>query len=220
MKLRVNLYQAGLQPIKVAASLPLLLRLIGIVLMSLLASWGWLQQQSSVLQQQVSTLQQQQQSQLQQLENLQQALAQRQPSVGLTEQAQHLQQSIRQKQQLLAHLTQQQSEQAPSFAAILQHLALIDPKGFWLTEFQLGADVRFKGVVQQSQQLPDWLTALGKHPHLQGLTMQHLQVQPLPNTTWLQFDMSTVSVESSVTSSASSQTPLFTTPVATVGQGS
>lgn len=216
MKLSVNLYQSSLQPVKVPVGLLLLLRvLLGLTLVLALL-WSGLQWQQQQQQQQLAAQQQEQQSTLQQLDILQQTLVQRQPSAELTRQAQQIQQSIQQKEQLLAYLRQQNNGQAPAYAAVMAHLAAIDPAGLWLTGFSLGRNLQFQGVVRDSQLLPSWLKALGQQPQLQGLTLAKIQLSPmrlgqestettqdqtnqLPKTEWLTFDVNTAAWQSTVT---------------------
>lgn len=181
MKRRVNLYQTVLQPVQEKAGLSLLLRVLLLLSLLLAGAWSLLQWQQQQQQQQLSLLQQEQQSSLQQLEVLQQTLAQRQPSTDLRQQAAQLQQSISQKQQLLTYLQQQQQTKAPAYAAVMAHLARIDPAGLWLTDFSLGEHLHFHGVVRQSQLLPRWMQALGQHPQLQGLTLATVRLTPQQN---------------------------------------
>ncbi len=183
MKRRVNLYQTVLQPVREQAGLPLLLRVLLLLSLLLAGAWSWLQWQQQQQQQQLTLLQQEQQSSLQQLEILQKTLAQRQPSAELRRQAAQLQQSISQKQQLLAYLQQQNNTKAPAYAAVMAHLAQIDPAGLWLTGFSLGDSLEFHGVVRQSQLLPLWLQALGQQPQLQGLTLATVRLSPLQTPT-------------------------------------
>jgi Tfp pilus assembly protein PilN len=233
MKLRVNLYQSTLQPVKVPAGLLLLLRVLLGLTMLLALLWSLLQWQLQQQQQQLALQQQEQQSSLQQLEILQQTLVQRQPSVELTRQAQQIQQSIQQKQQLLAYLRQQNNGQAPAYAAVMAHLAAIDPTGLWLTRFSLGSSLQFQGVVRDSQQLPLWLQALGQQPQLQGLTLATVRLNPLRTgalTTsqqsdstaassppeWLEFEVSTAAEPAAVVdamrSVAAPLPPMTSTP--------
>lgn len=183
MKRRVNLYQTVLQPVQEKAGLALLLRVLLLLSLLLAAAFSLLQWQQQQQQQQLNLLQQEQQSSLQQLETLQQTLAQRQPSTELRRQAEQLQQSISQKQQLLTYLQQQQQTKAPAYAAVMAHLAQIDPVGLWLTGFSLGEQYHFHGVVRQSQLLPRWMQALGQHPQLQGLTLATVRLSPLRSAT-------------------------------------
>lgn len=195
MKRRVNLYQTVLQPVQEKAGLALLLRMLLLVLLLLAGIWSWLQWQQQQQQQQLALLQQEQQSSLQQLEVLQQTLAQRQPSAELRRQAEQLQRSISQKQQLLAYLQQQNNGQAPTYAAVMAHLAQIDPTGLWLTGFSLGEHLYFHGVVRQSQLLPRWMQALGQHPQLQGLTLATVRLTPLQNTSAVVSDTDAISIQ-------------------------
>jgi Tfp pilus assembly protein PilN len=233
MKLRVNLYQSTLQPVKVPAGLLLLLRVLLGLTMLLALLWSLLQWQLQQQQQQLAVQQQEQQSSLQQLEILQQTLVQRQPSVELTRQAQQIQQSIQQKQQLLAYLRQQNNGQAPAYAAVMAHLAAIDPAGLWLTRFSLGSSLQFQGVVRDSQLLPVWLQALGQQPQLQGLTLATVRLNPLrtgqqtavqqsdstraaSDTEWLEFEVSTAAEPAAVVdamrSVAAPLPPITSTP--------
>ena len=178
MKLRVNLYQADLQPRFDKMTLSQLGRAFIWVSALLLLAGGWAYQQVAAAKAQQQSVQQQQQQKTQELETYQQALANRQPSAQLQQQAALLQQSISQKQQLLSYLQHETSKAPPRYAAVMQHLDAIDPKGLWLTGFSLGTIQRFDGIAAEAGLLPEWLKALGAAPGLQGLHFSSVKVEP------------------------------------------
>lgn len=179
MKLRVNLYQADLQPRFDKMTLNQLGRAVIWVSALLLLAGGWAYQQVAAAKAQQQSVQQQQQQKTQELETYQQALANRQPSAQLQQQAAVVQQSILQKQQLLSYLQHETSKAPPRYAAVMQHLDAIDPKGLWLTGFSLGTMQRFDGIAAEAGLLPEWLKALGAAPGLQGLHFSSVKVEPL-----------------------------------------
>lgn len=179
MKLRVNLYQADLQPRFDKMTLNQLGRAVIWVSALLLLAGGWAYQQVAAAKAQQQSVQQQQQQKTQELETYQQALANRQPSAQLQQQAALLQQSISQKQQLLSYLQQETTKAPPRYAAVMQHLDAIDPKGLWLTGFSLGTIQRFDGIAAEAGLLPEWLKALGAPSGLQGLHFSSVKVEPL-----------------------------------------
>lgn len=179
MKLRVNLYQADLQPRFDKMTLNQLGRAALLVSALLLLAGGWAYQQLAAAKAQQQLVQQQQQQKTQELEIYQQALANRQPSAQLQQQAALLQQSISQKQQLLSYLQQETTKAPPRYAQVMQHLDVIDPKGLWLTGFSLGTIQRFDGIATEAGLLPEWLKALGSTPGLQGLHFSSVKVEPL-----------------------------------------
>lgn len=178
MKLRVNLYQADLQPRFDKMTLNQLGRAVIWVSALLLLAGGWAYQQVAAAKAQQQSVQQQQQQKTQELETYQQALANRQPSAQLQQQAAVVQQSILQKQQLLSYLQHETSKAPPRYAAVMQHLDAIDPKGLWLTGFSLGTMQRFDGIAAEAGLLPEWLKALGAAPGLQGLHFSSVKVEP------------------------------------------
>ena len=179
MKLRVNLYQADLQPRFDKMTLSQLGRAVIWVSALLLLAGGWAYQQVAAAKAQQQSVQQQQQQKTQELETYQQALANRQPSAQLQQQAAVLQQSISQKQQLLSYLQHETTKAPPRYAAVMQHLDAIDPKGLWLTGFSLGTMQRFDGIAAEAGLLPEWLKVLGAAPGLQGLHFSSVKVEPL-----------------------------------------
>lgn len=189
MKLRVNLYQAVLQPRHDKMTLPQLRRATALVLLLLLASSGVVYQQLSAAEQQQQLVLQQQKNKLKELELYQQALAARQPSMQLQQQSELLQQSITQKQQLLSYLQQESNKAPPQYAGVMQHLHNIDPKGLWLTGFSLGTIEQFDGITSDGVLLPVWLQALGKAPGLQGLEFSLVKLQPLAEGRYRQFSV-------------------------------
>jgi hypothetical protein len=190
MKLRVNLYQAALQPRLEKMPLPQVVWLVGAVLVLLTLAGLWNYQQLLQQRQQAELVGKQVQSKLKELEIYQQSLAGRQPSALLQQQANTLQQSIGQKQQLLSYLKQEISQTPPQYSQVLSHLAAIDLPGIWLTSFQLGLQQQFSGVVKDSQLLPQWLQALGKNALLQGQSFDGVKLQPLAQAPYLSFDVS------------------------------
>jgi len=190
MKLRVNLYQAALQPRLEKMPLLQVVWLVGAVLVLLTLAGAWNYQQLLQQRQQAELVGQQVQSKLKELEIYQQSLAGRQPSALLQQQANTLQQSIEQKQQLLSYLKQEISQTPPQYSQVLSHLAAIDLPGIWLTSFQLGQQQQFSGVVKDSQLLPQWLQALGKNALLQGQSFDGVKLQPLAQAPYLSFDVS------------------------------
>jgi hypothetical protein len=190
MKLRVNLYQAVLQPRLEKMTLNQSAWLVGLVLLLLTAGGLWNYQQLLQQRQQADLVSKQQQSKLKELEIYQQSLAGRQPSATLQQQAQNLQQSIVQKQQLLSYLKQEISKTPPQYSQVFSHLAAIDLPGIWLTSFQLGQQQQFSGVVKDSQLLPQWLQALGKNALMQGQRFDGVKLQPLAQAPYLSFDVS------------------------------
>lgn len=189
MKLRVNLYQPVLQPRTEQATLSQFATAVAVSVLLLLLLIFWCYQQLSLQRQQAAAVDVQTQQQMQQLDGLQQQLANRKPSATLSQQAVGLQQSLSQKQQLLSYLQQQQNQPPVRYAAVLQHLAAIDQPGIWLTGFVLGATPQFQGVVKDSQALPLWLQALGASPQLQGQSFSLVQLQPLADGDYLQFNV-------------------------------
>ncbi len=190
MKLRINLYQPALQPRLEKMPLNQVVWLVGLVLVLLTLGGLWNYQQLLQQRQQADLVGQQVQSKLKELEVYQLSLAGRQPSAALQQQAQNLQQSISQKQQLLSYLKQEISKTPPQYSQVLSHLAAIDLPGIWLTSFQLGQQQQFRGVVKDSQLLPQWLQALGKNTLLQGQSFDGVKLQPLAQAPFLSFDVS------------------------------
>jgi len=190
MKLRVNLYQAVLQPKVEKMPLSQVLWMLGSVMLLVVVAGLWNYQQVLQQRQQAALVATQVQSKLTELEVFQTSLASRQPSALLQQQAQQLQQSISQKQQLLGYLKQEISQTPPQYSQVLNHLAAIDLPGIWLTGFQLGQQQQFSGVVKDSQLLPRWLVALGKNPLLQGQNFDGVKLQPLAQAPYLQFEVS------------------------------
>lgn len=187
MKLRVNLYQAALQPRHDKMTLPQLVRATTLVLGLLLAVGGWAYQQLSTARAELKLAQTQQQHKVKELEQYQQALAARQPSAQLQQQANVLQQSIAQKQQLLSYLQQEHNKTPPQYAKVMQHLSDIDPKGLWLTGFALGGSEQFEGITKDAELVPLWLTALGAAPGLQGLEFNLVKLEPVAEGAYRQF---------------------------------
>lgn len=190
MKLRVNLYQAALQPRQDKMTLPQLIRVTSLLLLLLVATGGLAYQQLSTARAQVALAQTQQQHKVKELEQYQQALAARQPSAQLQQQASVLQQSIAQKQQLLSYLQQENNKTPPQYAKVMQHLSDIDPKGLWLTGFALGGSEQFAGITRDAELLPAWLTALGNAPGLQGLEFSLVKLEPVADGAYRQFVVS------------------------------
>lgn len=179
MKLRVNLYQADLQPRFDKMTLSQLGRAAMLVSVLLLLAAGLTYQQLSAVRTEQQLVQQQQQQKMQELEIYQQTLSNRQPSAQLQQQATLLQQSIAQKQQLLSYLQQESSKAPPRYAGVMQHLDAIDPTGLWLTGFSLGTIQRFDGIATAGELLPEWLKALGAAPGLQGLHFSSVKMEPV-----------------------------------------
>jgi hypothetical protein len=190
MKLRVNLYQAVLQPRLEKMTLAQAAMLVSVAVLLLILGGVWNYQQLLQQRQQADLIGQQVQSKLKELEIYQQSLATRQPAAALQQQAQTLQQSVDQKQQLLSYLKQEISKAPPQYSNVLRHLAAIDLPGIWLTSFQLGQQQQFSGVVKDSQLLPRWLQALGKNALLQGQSFDGIKLQPLAQAPYLTFDVS------------------------------
>ena len=221
MKLRVNLYQAVLQPRLEKMPLKQVVWLVGVVLVLLALGGLWTYQQLLEQRQQADLVGKQVQHKLTELEAYQLSLAGRQPSAVLQQQAQQLQQSISQKQQLLSYLNQEISQTPPQYSQVLSHLTAIDVAGIWLTSFQLGQQQQFSGVVKDSQLLPRWLQALGKNASLQGQSFDAVKLQPLAQAPYLRFDVTAkpaLLVEESllqapVTSAPAAAVPPPVTPV-------
>jgi hypothetical protein len=221
MKLRVNLYQAVLQPRLEKMPLKQVVWLVGVVLVLLALGGLWTYQQLLEQRQQADLVGKQVQHKLTELEAYQLSLAGRQPSAVLQQQAQQLQQSISQKQQLLSYLNQEISKTPPQYSQVLSHLTAIDVPGIWLTSFQLGQQQQFSGVVKDSQLLPRWLQALGKNASLQGQSFDAVKLQPLAQVPYLRFDVTAkpaLLVEESllqvpVTSAPAAAVPPPVTPV-------
>lgn len=189
MKLRVNLYQAVLQPRHDKMTLPELFRATTLVLLLLLVSGGWVYQQLTTAKAQQALAMQQQQHKVKELELYQQALAARQPSAMLQQQANLLQQNIAQKQQLLSYLQQENTKTPPQYAKVMQHLNDIDPKGLWLTGFALGVNEQFDGITRQAELVPLWLKALGNTPGLHGLEFSLVKLEPVADGQYRQFSV-------------------------------
>ncbi|MCT6698316.1 PilN domain-containing protein [Rheinheimera sp. 4Y26] len=187
MKLRVNLYQAALQPRHDKMTLPELIRATSLVLLLLLVGGGFAYQQLSTARAQFELAQTQQQHKVKELELYQQALSARQPSAQLQQQASVLKQSIAQKQQLLGYLQQENNKTPPQYAKVMQHLSDIDPKGLWLTGFALGGSEQFEGITKDAELVPRWLTALGAAPGLQGLEFSLVKLEPVAEGAYRQF---------------------------------
>ena len=190
MKLRVNLYQAVLQPRLEKMPLKQVVWLVGVVLVLVALGGLWTYQQLLEQRQQADLVGKQVQHKLTELEAYQLSLSGRQPSAMLQQQAQQLQQSISQKQQLLSYLNQEISQTPPQYSQVLSHLAAIDLPGIWLSGFQLGQQQQFSGVVKDSQLLPRWLQALGKNALLQGQRFDGVKLQPLAQAPYLSFEVS------------------------------
>ena len=179
MKLRVNLYQAALQPRFDKMTLSQLGRAAMWVSALVLLAATLVYQQLSAAKAEQQVMQQQQQQKVQELEIYQQTLSNRQPSAQLQQQSALLEQSIAQKQQLLSYLQQERNKTPPHYAQVMQHLDAIDPKGLWLTGFSLGTIQRFDGIATEGVLLPEWLQALGAAPGLQGLHFSSVKMEPL-----------------------------------------
>lgn len=206
MKLRVNLYQAVLQPRLEKMTLNQSAWFIGMALMLVALGGLWSYQLLSQQRQQADLVGKQVQNKLKELEVYQQSLAGRQPAALLQQQANQLQHSIDQKRQLLSYLKQEISQTPPQYSQVLSHLAAIDLPGIWLTQFQLGQQQQFQGVVKNSQLLPQWLQALGKNALLQGQSFDGVKLQPLPQPPYLSFTVS-------ASPTALNEEPLLQTPV-------
>ncbi len=189
MKLRVNLYQAELQPRFDKMTLKQLGQAAMLVSALLVLVAGFAYQQLSDVKAEQLLVQQQQQQKVKELEIYQQTLATRQPSVLLQQQADLLQQSIEQKQQLLSYLQQESNKSPPHYAQVMQHLDAIDPDGLWLTGFALGTIQRFDGIASSGVMLPEWLKALGTAPALQGLHFNTVKLEPLNEGKYRQFSV-------------------------------
>ncbi len=194
MKQRINLYQAGLQPVPQRFALPTLLRSCALVLLVIAGTAGTLQYQLQHQQLQTNKIQTAVQQKSEELANLQQALDNRQPEQALLQQVEQLNTEIGQKQQLLQYLTADQQAQPPQYAAVLQQLSAQDLPQFWLRSFRLGkAGVEFDGVTRDAALVPQWLRRLGQSPQFSGQQFSAVSFQPLAQD-YLQFRVSSSDV--------------------------
>lgn len=187
MKRSVNLYQPVLRPQPTQYQLTTLLQWLGIcsvILLSLFAVLQWQLQQSKAVmarQQQLIT------ASSAALENLQQALTQRQPDDALVQQLQQLQSMNQQKRQLLTLLQQSAAEPRPRFSVLFSDLAAADQAGFWLVAFRLSQqDIRFEGISRDARQLPIWLAQMGQNEFLRQRSFQTVSLQSAADG-YLQF---------------------------------
>ncbi len=190
MKLSVNLYQAQLKPQPQHYRLSSLLRLAALILVLVLLVQLALQWQTSRLQRQLAQQQQLVGAKTTELENLQPALANRQPDPSLQQSLKQLSLVNNQKQQLLQMLEHTANEPRPQFFLVMRDLAAADRRGFWLTQFRLGAqEIRFRGVTSDAGQLPLWLQQLGQTPYLRQRSFAQVRLEPASET-FLQFEVS------------------------------
>lgn len=188
MKLRVNLYIQALQPVQERISLKrVLLSMVGLGLVLSAAAW-LLNSLVHSKQADLVVLQQQVKAQEQQLKQLQDKIAQHQPSALLVKQRTEFIQTIAQKQKLLQFVQGEQRKTSVKYSPVMRYLASIDPQGFWLTSFSLSANSsEFSGYLTAPEVLPQWLNQLGGTEFFKGHTFSQFEINQAQNSEALVF---------------------------------
>ena len=188
MKLRVNLYVQGLQPVKEKISLKLTVYSLAGLLSLLIVISVALANFTAAKKSELKQLQSQAKRQEEQVAQLQKELGSRAPSAILVKQQADLKQAIVQKQKLLQFVQGEQKKTSVKFSPVFDYLAAIDPQGLWLESFSLSAtSSQFSGYVSEPELLPEWLTKLSATAFFKGHTFAQFEIKQQEKAEALSF---------------------------------
>lgn len=190
MKQRINLYQAGLKPLKENLALSSLLIVMLVVSAISLLAWGGLQWQQHQQLQQNKLAEQQLKRQQAQLELLQQALLQRQPATALVADRDQLKRKVEQQIALQQYLAAQQGMAEHAFSVVLQQFVEADISSVWLTRFILRpGSSELQGLTLAPAAVPGWLESLRHYGYFKGQRFNELRLLQLPEQQAVQFQL-------------------------------
>lgn len=185
MKLRVNLYSELLFPAEIRLSFlrlnQLLLSVVLVLLLSSALAYGLVDKLGSVKsdsQQTKATLD------ARKLE-LEDQLAQRQPSAPLVAEVELKAQQLELKQMLIGKLSQQQAFTSLGYSPLMTDLASVADRSIWLNRIQVNENrYIFEGYTSNPKSVPNWIDRLKTTSTLKGhsfasMTMLQGEDQPL-----------------------------------------